>query len=40
MPDYKTMYYELFNKITEAINLLQEAQRAGEESYIKAEDDV
>ena len=27
MPDYKTMYKELFNKVTDVIEQLQEAQK-------------
>lgn len=34
MPDYKAMYYNLFNKVTDAIHVLQEAQIEGEEAYI------
>ena len=38
MPDYKAMYFRLFNRISVAICVLQEAQREGEESYIESED--
>lgn len=38
MPDYKSMYFKLFNGITDAINLLQKAQRECEEVYIKSND--
>jgi len=38
MPDYKTMYFELFNKLTDAIAILQEAQRKAEDAYIKSEE--
>ncbi len=37
MPDYKEMYLTLFRSITQAIALLQEAQRQTEEMYISAE---
>ncbi|MDR0904567.1 MAG: hypothetical protein LBN00_00090 [Oscillospiraceae bacterium] len=37
MPDYKAMYFELFNKISDAIELLQEAQQETEEQYISDE---
>jgi len=36
MPDYKTMYLQLFNKITDAINILQKAQQESEALYIKS----
>ena len=29
MPDYKTMYFRLFNKISDAIEILQTAQQEG-----------
>jgi hypothetical protein len=38
MPDYRAMYYDLFNKVTDAINVLQEAQRASEEAFIESHD--
>lgn len=34
MPDYKTMYLKLFNAITDAVEILQDAQRKTEEIYI------
>jgi hypothetical protein len=34
MPDYKSMYFELFNKITDAIEILQKAQQDAEERYV------
>ena len=34
MPDYRTMYYELAGKVADAIELLQEAMRAGETLYM------
>lgn len=33
MPDYKKMYYQLFNCVSNAVKLLQEGQQSGEESY-------
>ena len=33
MSDYKTMYFTLFNRVTDAICLLQEAQREAEAGY-------
>ena len=37
MPDYQKAYTTLFNAITDAVRLLQEAQRETEEMYISAE---
>lgn len=34
MPDYKAMYLDLFNAVTDAIEMLGEAQRKAEETYI------
>ena len=34
MPDYKTMYLDLFNSVTDAIEILCEAQRKAEETFI------
>jgi len=34
MMDFKNMYFKLFDQVTSAINILQWAQREGEESYI------
>ena len=34
MPDYKSMYQDLFKKVTEAIEILQQAQIDAEEKYI------
>ena len=36
MPDYKTMYGKLFNAITDAVEILQQAQRDTEELYIES----
>ena len=48
MPDYKTMYFRLFNAVTDAVEELQKlnfgaaaeilkaAQQAGEDSYVEA----
>lgn len=40
MPDYKTMYHVLFNKITDLISELQSIQRQTEELYIIGEEQV
>jgi len=37
MPDYEKMYKTLFKAVTDAINILQEAQEEAEEQYIEAE---
>lgn len=37
MPDYKNMYFSLFNKITDVINDLVEIQQMTEEIYIVEE---
>ena len=34
MPDYKSMYHKLFKGVTEAIEILQQAQLETEEMYI------
>lgn len=40
MPDYRAMYFRLFNHVTDAIRLLQQAQLEGEDSYISGEDKI
>jgi len=39
MTDYKKMYYELFNAITDSIAALQKAQVATEELYISTHEE-
>lgn len=34
MPDYQKMYLDLFNSVTDVIEILQKAQQDAEESYI------
>ncbi len=36
MPDYKTMYLELYNSVTDAIEILQKAQIKAEETYVNS----
>ena len=36
MPDYKAMYLSLFNSVTDAIEILTEAQKKVEEMYINS----
>ncbi len=38
MPDYKAMYFKLFNDVTDAVSILQEAQLEGESTYITSND--
>ena len=39
MIDFKEMYLQLFNKVTEAVVLLQDAQQESENAYIESSDD-
>ena len=36
MPDYKSMYFDLFNSVTDAIEILSEAQKKAEETYVNS----
>ena len=38
MEDYKKMYFELFNEITDIIEKLKEIQIKAEERYVEAEE--
>ena len=38
MPNFKKMYFNLFNRITDAINVLQAAQQEAENEYIENPD--
>ena len=38
MENYKEMYYRLFNKITDAIEILKQAQIETEEMFINADE--
>ena len=38
MEDYKKMYFELFNEITDVIEKLKEIQIKVEERYVEAEE--
>ncbi|MFT8888966.1 MAG: hypothetical protein ABF904_09135 [Ethanoligenens sp.] len=38
MADYKKMYFELFNSVTDAIGTLQKAQQRAEEAYMQSEE--
>ena len=40
MPDYKEMYFELFNKLTDVIENLKNIQAEMEEKYINESDDT
>ena len=39
MPDYKTMYLNLFNSVTDAIEILSEAQKKAEEIFINSSEE-
>ena len=39
MSDYKSMYTKLFNAITDAIHILQQAQIETEDMFIEQEDE-
>lgn len=36
MPSYKKMYIDLFNSVTDAIEILQKAQQVGEKAYVES----
>jgi hypothetical protein len=38
MPDYKKMYFYLFNQVTNSIQQLKEAQQEAERIYINSDD--
>lgn len=38
MSDYKSMYYRLFNRISDAIEMLKAAQVEGEDAFVKGKD--
>ncbi|MDR3271081.1 MAG: hypothetical protein LBT32_06215 [Peptococcaceae bacterium] len=38
MADFKAMYYSLFNKVTDAVHILEEAQKMSESTYIDNDD--
>ena len=38
MPDFKAMYYGLFNSVTDAMDILREAQQRSEEAFLNADD--
>ncbi|UWG98208.1 hypothetical protein LPY66_05240 [Dehalobacter sp. DCM] len=40
MPDYKQLYFQLAAKVTDAIDILVEAQQQGENNYIQEETHV
>ena len=40
MEDYKKLYFELFNKITDTIENLKKIQLEAEETFITSSDDV
>lgn len=34
MPDYKKIYFQLFNQVSQAIEIFQKAQQESEEAYL------
>ncbi|MCL1820820.1 MAG: hypothetical protein FWG36_09220 [Oscillospiraceae bacterium] len=40
MPDYKTMYFQLFNSVTDAITSLQKAQQDVEDVFINGDEEI
>jgi len=38
LADFRKMYLHLFNRVTDAVSLLQEAQREGEDTYTESKD--
>lgn len=38
MPDYKKMYFSLFNQVTNSIQQLEEAQQKTEKMYMNSDD--
>lgn len=40
MPDYKKMYFTLYNAQTDAIAILQQAQRMTEEMYMRTPPEI
>ena len=38
MADHKSMYLKLFNAVTDAVNILQNAQAEAEEMYVSQEE--
>ncbi len=39
MPDYKTMYYKLFNAVSDIIEEFKKAQQDSEELYLDSSED-
>ena len=39
MADFKSMYFRLFDKVTDAVNILQSAQQEGEDAYTESDDE-
>ena len=40
MPDYKAMYFRLFNQVSDAIELLKAAHMEGEDAFVEDESGV
>jgi len=40
MPDYKSMYFRLFNRVADAVAILQAAHQEGEDTFVESRDDT
>lgn len=40
MPDYKSMYFRLFNRVSDAILILQAAQQEAENTFIESQNEA
>ena len=40
MEDYKKMYFELFNKITDTIETLKKIQQESEETFVTSDENL
>ncbi|MCL2579213.1 MAG: hypothetical protein FWE32_04195 [Oscillospiraceae bacterium] len=40
MADYKSMYYRLFNRVADAITILQTAHQEGENAFVESQNDT
>lgn len=40
MPDYKELYFQLFNKVSDVISRLEKIQKEMEEMYINSTEDT
>ena len=40
MPDYKSMYFRLFNRVSDAISILQAAQQESEDTFAESRNEA